>query len=146
MTHTPLPMALPGILAFVLTAAGTAQESPWTSHGPTGVGPVADVAVTDSAAYATTWGGVYRSDDGGVSWELASLEGQTVFRLVATSDPDVLLALVYFSEDGSTLYSSQDGGETWAEVAGVPPVIAAAVDPWSPATVYAGSAYEATIW
>ena len=52
-----------------------AQENSWTSHGPTDAGVVYDVAVGDTADYAATVNGVFRSDDGGATWRPSGFEG-----------------------------------------------------------------------
>jgi hypothetical protein len=65
-----------GILAkLVLAAAATTvdAENVWTSLGPPDLGVITHIALVDSTAYAGTWNGVFRSDDGGVHWRSSGL-------------------------------------------------------------------------
>jgi photosystem II stability/assembly factor-like uncharacterized protein len=134
--------ALP-ISAFLLTAlaaAATAQESLWTSHGPTGFGWVLDLAIADGVAYAGTPNGVFRSHDRGASWQQCGLEGTWIERIVALSGAPVVLAGNY-----GEFFSSRDQGETWVPL-GPPNLYVAAIDPGLPSTVFAFNYDDNTIW
>ena len=68
--------------------------------------------------YASTWtlysggGGVYRSDDGGHSWNIIGLAHETVRALAqAPTDPKLLLAGAL-----SGVYRSRDEGATWERI------------------------------
>jgi photosystem II stability/assembly factor-like uncharacterized protein len=131
------------VSAFVLTAlAGVApaQENVWTSHGPTDVGWVNDLAIVDSVAYAATRNGIFRSDDGAASWQQSGLAGESISQIVSPAGAAVLLAT-----GSGTLYASRDGGKTWASVPGLPPVTLVAIDPREPSTAYVG-AENTAIW
>ena len=85
-------------------------------------------------------GGVYRSDDGGRSWELAGLQDEAVRALeFAPSRPQVLVA-----GTRSGVFRSANSGKTWEAIS--PPgdpelrnVDSVAVDPADPNTIYAGT-------
>ncbi len=126
------------LLGIALAAAAPAQESVWTSHGPTGAGVVNDVAVGDGVAYAATPTGVFRSRDGGATWIQTTLAGKWIPQVVASPAATLVLAVA-----SPTLYFSRDEGDTWAPVPGVNSQ-AAAIDPGEPSTLYSGG-YEG-IW
>jgi len=85
----------------------------------------------------TSLGGVYRSEDGGVTWERAS--GITMRKSVAAlavhpKEPMTVLAGVL----GGGLYATSDGGETWVERSiDLISVRDIAICPAAPAVVYA---------
>jgi photosystem II stability/assembly factor-like uncharacterized protein len=91
------------------------------------------------ALYAgASGGGVFRSLDGGETWErLVGLGDVTVYALVL--DPRVPHTLYAGTGDG--LYKSVDRGAQWARLAGAPTgaVLSLAVDPSNPLIVYAGT-------
>jgi hypothetical protein len=66
----------------------------------------------DGALYAGTEKGIYRSTDGGGSWQLRGAEGRLVWEIAATSDPRTLFAVA----QPVSLWRSGDGGESWDEV------------------------------
>lgn len=99
------------------------------------------------AIYVAAWtvesqgGGLFRSQDGGKSWEsLRSMEGKSIRALaVAPSDPKLLLAGAL---DG--IFRSSDGGDTWERVspenhAEIKNVESLAIDPKNPQIIYAGT-------
>ena len=68
--------------------------------------------------YASTWtlysggGGVYRSDDGGRTWNITGLPHETVRALAQSpTNPDLLLAGAL-----SGVYRSQDDGASWVKI------------------------------
>jgi photosystem II stability/assembly factor-like uncharacterized protein len=95
--------------------------------------------------YATTEGSLYRSDDGGASWQLLS-SGVGKLLSIAPTSP-ILFAQA--SADGGLLRST-DAGMTWTPIeAGLPPrglgdsnngVVAVAFDPSNSEILYAGTA------
>jgi photosystem II stability/assembly factor-like uncharacterized protein len=87
--------------------------------------PVPQVAVDPrrpERVYAATLGlGLWRSDDGGESFErLTGLEPELVWSLVVSaSDHDGQLGALYAGTQPSALWRSLDGGETFEELASV---------------------------
>lgn len=92
-----------------------------------------------AVAYLGTSGsGVYRSTDGGGTWNPAGLSGQVVTSLaVDSADPNTLYAA---TGAAGTVKVSLNGGQTWADTAlpGVTPY-ALSTSPAEPGTVYAGT-------
>ena len=138
------------IIALLLTwtallpqAAGAAEG--WVHLGPFG-GTVADVVVAPSSPrilFAAAMGRVYRTDDAGGHWHLAStglLPGVTALA-VDPSDPSTAYASRgYVLVGGDTsLFKTVDGGATWVPLSGTAgePVSAIAVDPHDPSRLLA---------
>ncbi|MCC6670338.1 MAG: glycosyl hydrolase [Planctomycetes bacterium] len=97
------------------------------------------------------WGnGVYRSPDGGRTWQHLGLAGSEHIGRIAVhpTDPDVVfvaaLGALYTPNEDRGLYKSTDGGKTWKRVAHVnrdTGFVDVAIDPKDPKYVYAAS-YE----
>ena len=163
--------ALPGnpSVIFVATASGglwktTNRGHSWTSVFDTmAVSTFGDVAVAPSdpdVVYAgtgeqnnrqsTSWGnGVYRSDDGGLTWRHLGLEETRHTGRVAVhpDDPDVVwvaaLGNLWRGSEARGVYRTTDGGRSWTKVlAGPNPWTGAvdlAVDPTDPDVLYAAT-------
>jgi hypothetical protein len=93
--------------------------------------------------------GFMRSEDGGVSWEPVSLQGQVDFHVMSISaaDPNVIYGWNASGQAG--LYRSSDGGRTWdrpaaAELMSQGSVFAIATDPTDANRLLAGTA--AGLW
>lgn len=72
----------------------------------------ADRARSGRVLAGTNGNGIFRSDDRGVTWESAGLDGKVVMSLaVGPNDPDRLYAGVR----PPAVYRSDDGGATWRE-------------------------------
>ena len=96
--------------------------------------------------YASTWtlysggGGVYRSDDGGRTWNIIGLPHETVRALAQSStNPDLLLAGAL-----SGVYRSQDDGASWTKITpdnhpDLNRFDSVAFDPKDNNTIYAGT-------
>ncbi len=138
-----LPIA--ALLLAALVSVAAAQDNVWTTHGPTGVGYVIDLAVGDGVAFAATPNGVFRSRDGGASWAQSGLAGEKVARVLTAPGAAVVLALLVSPFWGEGLYESNDAGETWSQAPGLPAVNLAAIDPAHPSSLYAVTG-NGSIW
>jgi photosystem II stability/assembly factor-like uncharacterized protein len=107
-------------------AAATGTWSPVS--GPTG-GSVSTLAISpdyayDHTVYAGLRGkGVYRTDDGGLSWKLISPDDWVVVDLAispAYAADQTLFAVTGFGTTGHTVYRSSDAGGTWHPPATAP--------------------------
>jgi len=123
-------------LALVFTAPARAGLNRWTTGGPFG-GTVEELAFDPGdpgVVYAGTYGGVFRSEDHGLTWTAAhfGLAGALVIHLEV--DPTSPGTLYVATNRG--LQRSQDGGRTW-QVPTLPFVTAFTLDPSNPQTLYA---------
>ena len=102
-------------LAFLAPAAPLlAVDGTWQVLGPDG-GPVYDVAFqpgNPQVMYATVWGGVYKSRDGGASW---AWSGTGLFQLSQTFNVaiDAVRPETVYAAQGAGIYRSLNGGQTW---------------------------------
>jgi photosystem II stability/assembly factor-like uncharacterized protein len=95
-------------LAGPSTSSVSAQDPGWHLIGPTGETAVLDMAVDPNQSqrlYVATRNGVYRTTDGGASWEQV-LSGFVCEVEVDPQDGDVVYA-------GPGVYKSTDGGDRW---------------------------------
>ena len=139
------------LLVAIISAAarvGEAGLNTWTSNGPEG-GRVLALAVdpiTPSIIYASTYTrGVFRSTDGGASWNRSNAGLFTRAVAAFAIDPKTPSTL-YALTDG--VAKSTDGGASWnplsttgLPIGGVPTprVVAFAIDPKIPSTLYVGT-------
>jgi photosystem II stability/assembly factor-like uncharacterized protein len=111
----------------------------WSPIGPYGGQMLALAADPQQSevVYAGSYGGVFKSIDGGATWRRTSrgLEGLAVYALaVAPSNRNVIYA------GGDGLFVSRDGGETWqGPLLANAFVLALAVDPRDARRVWAGT-------
>ncbi len=120
--------AIPRLLGAILLAAAH-----WSSSGPPGAPGVLLIDSSDSSrAFAGTSTGLYRSFDGGESWQISTLRESITALAQSTTSPATLYALT----DGG-LERTSDFGASWT-LAGIPPsfgVVSLVVDPLEPDTV-----------
>lgn len=122
-----------GLLCF-LALPGSAGVAIWTSLGPVGgaIGALTADPSDPDTVYAGTYGGLFKTTDGGDTW----------WRISPPTGPAYVLAIVgdtiYGSFWNCGLVRSTDGGQTWSTVPGLPPGIKeVAGDPRSPHRIWA---------
>ena len=137
--------SLLGSVIFVALTAAPAY--PW--HGSGSISALAIDSKTPTTLYAVTCDrGVFKSTDGGASWNATGLTGVGVLALaIDPQTPTILYAGGTPNDCGSGLfieewfqggvYKSTDGGSTWVGLTGGY-VTALAIDPQRPTTLYAG--------
>ena len=128
---------------MAITLAGNAAAGVWEPVGPAGVvlRALAIDPVSPGRMYVgTNSAGVYRSEDGGVTWFARSIGiGNPSIRALAI-DPTSPLTL-YAGGSGGGFFRSANGGDSWSQQnADLPPsdVSAIVVDLTDPQVVYAG--------
>lgn len=146
----------PGTIYYATPGAlfkSTDDGATWSSQTPFSGTPILRIALAPSAP-GTLYASVavnsdsdtafFRSDDGAASWrQVGKVAGQTLQQALLV-DPGSVSALYAAGMGG--IYKSLDGGVTWqATDQGLPPfftgppsVLALALDPSAPDTVYAG--------
>ena len=130
------------IFAMVSVGAAYAGFNQWSSTGPWG-GNITTLVVTAPATiYAGTFdGGVFRSADGGTSWNAVNsgLGNATVYALAASKG---VPTTIYAGTDDSGVFKSVDNGASWTATNNgltVLSINALTVDPTNPSVVYAGT-------
>ena len=93
-----------------------------------------------ATVYAGTDIGLYKTVNGGASWTSVAVSPY-VTRVLCLAILPVLGTILAGMDDGA--WRSTDGGATWTHLDGVGIPFAWAVDPGSPATVYAAGGYGA---
>jgi photosystem II stability/assembly factor-like uncharacterized protein len=116
--------ALISCLAFTVAAPASAGENFWTSVGPDG-GKVTALAVhptTPRVVYAgTSGGGVFKSTDGGRTWQAANTGLFNFFIRDLVLDPAAPETLYLSAGDlpnVAGVYKSTNGGASWINVSG----------------------------
>lgn len=108
--------AISAMLFFALCTCANAGNGIWTSSGPYG-GQVYQMAIhptTATTMLAITRGGLFRTFDGGVTWERAD---QGIGALVSTLLPPLFdqdaPSNVFVMDSAGRIYRSTDGGDNW---------------------------------
>jgi photosystem II stability/assembly factor-like uncharacterized protein len=137
-------LALAAMVGILYAATRGSGESSEGGRAPAALPDTPDyhsllVTPTDANSIALgTHNGIYRSSDGGRTWEAASLAGQDAMNLARATRS------VVWAAGHDVLAKSEDGGQTWQDV--LPnglssfDVHAFAVDPTDPRTLYAAIA------
>src|SRR5450759_2470813 len=146
-----------GLLARTRVASG--QEAAWTTNGPAGgsVYCLVPDPSRPSTIYAGTAEGVFKSDDGGASWQGASAGMPSARVQTIAIDPSATSTLYAgtLTPDGVDsvgIFKSTDGAASWTAIneglidplIGVSPlaVWSLAIDPKKPGTILAGSRFS----
>jgi photosystem II stability/assembly factor-like uncharacterized protein len=94
------------------------RETVTVARGPTGRPTClsADPRVPGRAWCGTHRSGVFRSDDGGASWQACGLPGRLIMSIAASpTEPDV----VWAGTEPSEVWRSDDAGATWQQSPGL---------------------------
>ncbi|HET7569355.1 MAG TPA: glycosyl hydrolase [Gammaproteobacteria bacterium] len=147
-----LPAALYVAAASAAIPKQTYDALQWRNIGPflggRSIAVAGNAATPDTFYFGATGGGIWKTTDGGKTWQLVSgdqLNAGVIGALaVAPSDPNVVYAGTGESDirgdmaTGDGIYKSTDGGHTWAHIglAHTHVISRIAVDPHDPDTVY----------
>ena len=127
------------------------QEHGWRrelergQHRPDVTRPINALAidpVTPTTLYAGTWGGVFKSTDGGGNWSAVNTGENFPYveaLVIDSATPTTLYAGMNF---GQGVFKSTDGGANWSTInTGLTAtyVEELAIDPAAPTTLYAGT-------
>jgi photosystem II stability/assembly factor-like uncharacterized protein len=166
MVSSPIVRRLAGVLGiaaglglFASARPAAGQTPVWAPRGPTG-GSVYCIVPDPShpaTLYAGTDSGVFRSDDGGLSWRAANA-GISTYRVQTIAVDPVTPTTLYAGTrtppgvQSVGIFKSTDGGTTWTDdnnglvdtFAGFTPVDVQvlAFDPRHPGTIWAGTWYS----
>jgi uncharacterized protein (TIGR03437 family) len=115
----------PVVNAFrpALTTLPLVQSPDGKAANPVQLGGAVDVlamagSLDGTALYASSSSGIFRSSDGGVTWnqQLPGIGGLTTLAVDA-GDPNILYAGITGDPFGGLLYGSEDGGKNWTSLA-----------------------------
>ncbi len=148
-----VPLTLVMASSLVWRAVATTTQDFWTSIGPAGEYVLAlaiDPQQPTTLFVGTKDHGIYKSTDSGGSWQAMNtgLTSQSVHTLaIDPRTPTTIYAgLGAVSKDTGGIFKSTDGGRNWRATNGglesligrIPSILALAIDPQTPTTVYAG--------
>jgi len=152
---TLTPNGVPSVGIFKSTDSGATWVpadagifDPVTGTGPVDVESIAIDPHNSSILLAgTLFSEVFRSVDGGANWQSVTFGGNSIGLQTSSIVFDPTNSSKVYAATSSGLLRSSDGGSTWgfAGNAGVP-FYALAIDPTTPATLYAGDATGSGIW
>jgi uncharacterized repeat protein (TIGR01451 family) len=133
------------LIAAALLCCGAANQAlaamnGWTAIGPSGgyVNKIVFNRSTPNTVYATASGGFYRSQDGGVSWQLIKSDFFNAPQGLAI-DPSDATRVYVIAPNYPGLYMSMDGGASMSAVTTLPTAV---TSPWQVAV----SANGATLY
>ncbi len=137
--------SIAGFVVIFLASAVFAGRGTWTTSGPPGGAAVIAVDPHQPLTVYALGGGLFKSADGGQSWEAKTLFVSDPWCLaIAPSDPSIL----YIGSQTGQVVKSSDGGETWREAdSGLPTpslslgriIYVIAIDPTNAEIAYAGT-------
>ncbi|MEP6800432.1 MAG: hypothetical protein ABJC07_00740 [Acidobacteriota bacterium] len=143
-SRSSLRFFLVAAFAALVSARGQAGVNDWTSIGPYGPGGnIRTLAVdpqTPTTLYAGTDGGVFKSQDGGISWGAIN-NGMTGFTVYALAIDQTATGTLYAGTNAG-VFRTNNGGNIWtAQRAGLGKinVQALAIDPTNTRVIYAGT-------
>jgi photosystem II stability/assembly factor-like uncharacterized protein len=133
----------PGV--FKTTDGGATWNSmnvglPWASVDFGFVAALAVDSQTPDTIYASIPGGVFKSINGGMSWEISLMRHGAAALAIDPQNPSTL-----YTADWSGVLKSTNGGASWIAMnSGLPENCcgALAIDPQNPLTIYAGGRYD----
>jgi photosystem II stability/assembly factor-like uncharacterized protein len=136
-----IPSLLGSLFALLILdrSVAFAGVGAWTTNGPQGADPrngyvnVVSDSRTPGLVYVGSASGVFKSLDNGSTWHSAGLLGQVTTPLATGPDGVVLVSAGY---PVPILYESTDGGDNWTEVPESEYTYEAAVDTFTPTTLY----------
>ena len=133
--------ALRSVFALVIAVLVLRAVPAYASNG-VDVHALAIDPLTPTTLYAGTFGGVFKSTDGGATWNVSGLVNGYISALAIDPLTPTTLYAGTSEAIGSQggVYKSTDGGATWTAIglAGLS-VYSLAIDPLTPATLYAGT-------
>ncbi len=144
LSRSNLRIFLLAACAALFSASVPAGVNDWTSIGPYGPGGNVRTLTVDplspATLYAGTDGGVFKSQDGGISWGAVN-NGLTGFTVYALAVDPVATGTLYAGTNAG-VFRTTNGGNAWtAQRAGLGKITvqALAVDPTNPRVLYAGT-------
>lgn len=143
LTRSAIGLLMATVLLLPLPSRAHAQAEVWAVSGPAeATTAVAVNPASDQQGVAAAASGIWRTDDGGQTWQQVSetrLGGPLAF------DPRDGSILYGIGEDRATILRSSDGGATWAPVytgSGSTRLQALVVDPNTPGRLFAGGSHR----
>lgn len=135
--HSLLTLAMLGALPLV----GLAESPGWTPSFDVDLGTITDIDAAAGVAYAATYNGVFRSDDGR-SWTAAGLQGRSIYSVVVDTAGETVYAVEY----PGRLWVSVDRGVQWRASAPELWVNFVTADPREPNRVWIGVYPGTDLW
>jgi hypothetical protein len=134
------------VLICLSAARGSCGDNVWTGSGLLDGERVNSVAVDPLDArtvYAATFGGIFKSSDGGTRWERLNASGSLGYFEALAIHPTTPTTLYAAGCGGSaSVVKTVDGGSSWTTASSGlnnTCVTTIAIDPLSPSTVFAGA-------
>jgi hypothetical protein len=121
-----------GLLAGPVTQTDAQEAASWEALGPPGKELTRLYTPASGALLASGQDGLFRSDDGGVSWRTIAPPADTGVVAVSPADHQLL-----YAAGKAGVFRSEDGGDTWQPVrTGGDEWIALEISPADPSVLY----------